>query len=130
MFLADAGYCSEDNLTLPGPDRLIATGKHRDLEKQARAGGPAGNPRNEATAAMAARLATEEGITAYRQRGHIAETPTATSSTTCGSASSPCAVNPKQPPNGPSPPPESPRDCWRLRIHGGWSHASTEEVSR
>ena len=24
---------------------------------------------------MAARLATEEGITAYRQRGHIAETP-------------------------------------------------------
>jgi transposase len=75
MFLADAGYCSEDNLTLPGPDRLIATGKHRDLEKQARAGGPAGNPCNEATAAMAARLATEEGITAYRQRGHIAETP-------------------------------------------------------
>jgi hypothetical protein len=26
-------------------------------------------------AAMAARLATEEGITAYRKRGHIAETP-------------------------------------------------------
>ena len=24
---------------------------------------------------MAARLATEDGITAYRQRGHIAETP-------------------------------------------------------
>jgi transposase len=76
LFLADAGYCSEDNLTLPGPDRLIATGKHRDLEKRARPGsGPAGNPRGEATAAMAARLATEEGITAYRQRGHIAETP-------------------------------------------------------
>ena len=51
LFLADAGYCSEGNLTLPGPDRLIATGKHRDLEKRARAGGgPAGNPRNEATA--------------------------------------------------------------------------------
>jgi transposase len=76
LFLADAGYCSEDNLTLPGPDRLIATGKHRDLEKRARAGGgPAAGPRGEATAAMAARLATEEGITAYRQRGHIAETP-------------------------------------------------------
>ena len=27
LFLADAGYCSEDNLTAPGPDRLIATGK-------------------------------------------------------------------------------------------------------
>jgi hypothetical protein len=76
LFLADAGYCSEDNLTLPGPDRLIATGKHRDLEKRARTdAGPAGSPRGEATAAMAARLATEEGITAYRQRGHIAETP-------------------------------------------------------
>jgi transposase len=76
LFLADAGYCSEDNLTLPGPDRLIATGKHRDLEKRARAGaGPAASPRNEAVTAMAARLATEEGITAYRQRGHIAETP-------------------------------------------------------
>ncbi len=76
LFLADAGYCSQDNLTLPGPDRLIATGKHRDLEKQARAGaGPATSPRSGAVTAMAARLATEEGITAYRQRGHIAETP-------------------------------------------------------
>src|SRR5580693_4274069 len=27
LVLADAGYCSEDNLTSPGPDRLIATGK-------------------------------------------------------------------------------------------------------
>jgi transposase len=74
LFLADAGYCSEHNLTLAGPDRLIATGKHRDLEQAARDGTalPAGG---EATAAMAARLATPEGITAYRQRGHIAETP-------------------------------------------------------
>ena len=31
--LADAGYCSEDNLTCDGPDRLIAVGKRRDLEK-------------------------------------------------------------------------------------------------
>jgi hypothetical protein len=30
---------------------------------------------NEAIAAMAARLATPEGIAAYRHRGHIAETP-------------------------------------------------------
>jgi transposase len=76
LFLADAGYCSGDNLTLPGPDRLIATGKHRDLEKQARAGGdPENSARSEAITAMAARLATTEGITAYRQRGHIAETP-------------------------------------------------------
>ena len=74
LLLADAGYCSEHNLTIDGPDRLIATGKHRDLEHAARDGTalPAGG---EATAAMAARLATPAGITAYRQRGHIAETP-------------------------------------------------------
>src|SRR5262249_3289421 len=43
LALADAGYCSEANLTCPGPDRLIATGKGRDLEKAARdpdSGGP------------------------------------------------------------------------------------------
>ena len=74
LFLADAGYCSEHNLTLDGPDRLIATGKHRDLEQAARDGTiPATG--GDATAAMAARLAAPEGITAYRQRGHIAETP-------------------------------------------------------
>jgi transposase len=76
LALADAGYCSEANLTCPGPDRLIATGKGRDLEKAARDpasddpgwGGPA-------IQAMRERLKTDEGIAAYRQRGHIAETP-------------------------------------------------------
>jgi transposase len=77
LVLADAGYLSEANLTCDGPDRLIATGKHRDLERRARRAthgadrpGPGG-----VIAAMAARLATEEGIAAYRQRGRIAETP-------------------------------------------------------
>ena len=37
LVLADAGYLSGRNLTCPGPDRLIATGKHRALEKAARA---------------------------------------------------------------------------------------------
>jgi transposase len=80
LALADAGYCSEANLTCPGPDRLIATGKRRDLDKAARTAsqdhpqaGPAGQ--QPATAQMAARLATPEGIAAYRMRGHIAETP-------------------------------------------------------
>jgi transposase len=74
LLLADAGYLSEHNLTTDGPDRLIATGKHRDLEKQA-AGQPGPDWAVPAISAMAARLATLEGITAYRQRGHIAETP-------------------------------------------------------
>ncbi len=78
LFLTDAGYKSEHNMTCPGPDRLIAVGKHRDLEHAARdPGAPAGpgEPDGPATAAMAERLKTPEGITAYRQRGHIAETP-------------------------------------------------------
>src|SRR5258708_1164695 len=72
---------------------------------------------------MAARLATEDGIAAYRQRGHIAETRTGTSSTTCASASYRSAASPKPPPNAhspaqcttcsrPSPPATSPPPRW------------------
>jgi transposase len=76
LLLADAGYCSEHNRTVPGPDRLIAVGKHRGLEHAARSGGAAGRHRaGPAAQAMARRLKTEDGLTAYRQRGHIAETP-------------------------------------------------------
>ena len=78
LVLADAGYCSKANLTCAGPDRLIAVGKRRDLEKAARdqdqdtSGQDWGGP---AVQAMRERLKTEDGIAAYRQRGHIAETP-------------------------------------------------------
>jgi transposase len=83
LVLADAGYLSEHNLTIEGPDRLIAVGKHRDLEKTARQAATAQDTAGTGTAdaadgpiaAMTARLATEDGITAYRKRGHIAETP-------------------------------------------------------
>jgi transposase len=74
--LADAGYCSEHNLTIEGPDRLIATGTRRHLEKAAHGStGPGPPARGQATAAMAARLATPQGIAAYRRRGPIAEGP-------------------------------------------------------
>jgi transposase len=78
--LADAGYCSEANLTCPGPDRLIATGTRRGLAAAA-AGKtdpgrrPDGRALSSSTAAMAARLAGWPGSTTYRQRGPIAETP-------------------------------------------------------
>jgi transposase len=76
LALADAGYCSEANLTCPGPDRLIAVGKGRDLEKAARDPGSDGPDwGGPAIQAMRERLKTPDGITAYRQRGHIAETP-------------------------------------------------------
>jgi hypothetical protein len=36
LALADNGYFTEDNLTSPGPDRLIATGAGRDMNEQAK----------------------------------------------------------------------------------------------
>ena len=75
LALGDAGYLSDANLTCPGPDRLIATGKRRDLEKAARAAAAEEDQEETAAAAMAARLKTPDGIAAYRQRGRIAETP-------------------------------------------------------
>jgi transposase len=75
LILADAGYLSAANLTIPGPDRLIAVGKHRTLEKTARQDAATQDTPSGPITAMAARLATADGITAYRKRGHIAETP-------------------------------------------------------
>jgi transposase len=75
LLLADAGYCSEHNITTPGPPRLIATGKLRTLEKAARDTTGQPQPASPVIAAMAAQLKTGDGITAYRKRGHIAETP-------------------------------------------------------
>jgi transposase len=76
--LADAGYCSEANLGCPGPDRLIATGKRRDVEDAAAGaapGPPAGGRGGDLAAAMAARLADPQGILAYRRRSPLAEGP-------------------------------------------------------
>lgn len=77
VLLADAGYLSVDNLIAPGPDRLIAVGKHRDLAATAREHPTAGPPPPAATPieAMAHRLATPDGHALYKQRSHIAETP-------------------------------------------------------
>ena len=77
VLLADAGYLSGDNLTAPGPDRLIAVGKQRDLAAAAREDPTAGQPPPGATPieAMAHRLRTPDGHALYTQRGHIAETP-------------------------------------------------------
>ena len=78
LVLADAGYLSRHNLTCPGPDRLIATGKRHDLEKAARAAGHeapgTAAAEHDPIAAMTARLATPAGITAYRRRSHLGET--------------------------------------------------------
>lgn len=77
VFLADAGYLSNENLTSQGPDRLIAIGKARRINKTAREQPTTGPPPPGATPieAMRHRLATPEGHALYAQRGHIAETP-------------------------------------------------------
>jgi transposase len=77
VLLADAGYHSEANITVPGPDRLIAVGKSRDLAAAAREHPTAGPPPPQATPteAMSHRLRTPDGHALYKQRSHIAETP-------------------------------------------------------
>jgi hypothetical protein len=72
LILADAGYCSEDNLPCDGPDRLIAPGKHRDLEIAGRGRRKHAGPH---ATKMTEWLQTDDGIAVYRRRGHIAETP-------------------------------------------------------
>lgn len=73
--VADAGYLSQANLTADGPDRLIALGKRRDQERQARDQPTSGPPPADADAreAMAHRLRTEQGMNVYRRRGVTVE---------------------------------------------------------
>jgi transposase len=67
VFVADAGYHSQANLEAPGPDRLFADAKTRDLARREPRGGP---PPAGATAAEANahRLATPEGRALYKRR--------------------------------------------------------------
>lgn len=67
VLVEDAGYHSQANLEAPGPDRLIADGKARDLTRRQPAEGP---PPEDATAveANAWRLRTPEGRALYKRR--------------------------------------------------------------
>jgi len=66
----DAGYSSKDNISAPGPDRLTATGKTRNLEKQAREDPAEGPPPEDATPAQinSRRLRTPEGHALDKRR--------------------------------------------------------------
>jgi transposase len=67
VLVQDAGYHSQANLEVPGPDRLIADGKTRDLARRQPAEGPP--PENATPAeANAHRLATPEGRALYKRR--------------------------------------------------------------
>ena len=75
LILFDAGYLSENNLTTPGPDRLIALGKHRDQTRSAATNPTSGPPAEDATAIeqMSHRLRTPEGHRTYKRRGATVE---------------------------------------------------------
>jgi transposase len=74
--LADAGYFSQHNLTLPGPARLIAYGKNRDVNHHAALRPALGPPPPEATTKeqMRHRLRTEQGQQTYKRRSATVET--------------------------------------------------------
>jgi transposase len=72
LLLADAGYLSEHNLTVPGPDRLIATGRGGQLQAAARDSRPSTH-KSKLIEQMSIRLATPEGLVAYRRRGATVE---------------------------------------------------------
>jgi transposase len=73
--LFDAGYNSDANLAAPGPQRLIATGKRGNQERDAATAPATGQPPDGATPrqTMQHRLRTPEGIRTYRKRGAIVE---------------------------------------------------------
>jgi hypothetical protein len=72
VLLLDNGYCTNENLTAPGPDRLIATGNSRDLP---RLGEDLGLLPSDADARtrMTHRLASIDGATLYKRRAATVE---------------------------------------------------------
>lgn len=73
--LADAGYCTQENLTAPGPNRLIATGKDRMVALAARE-----NPGNgsvpvdaDAREAMRHKLRDPRNAALYKRRSATVE---------------------------------------------------------
>jgi transposase len=72
LLLFDAGYWTEDNLTAPGPDRLIAPGKNRDLPRPGQDPPPLSEDADAGTR-MIHRLATAEGSALYKRRAATVE---------------------------------------------------------
>ncbi len=73
--LFDAGYLSDDNLTAPGPPRLIALGKYRDQDRDAQQHPADGDPADTDTPIeqMRHRLRTPAGRQTYQRRAAIVE---------------------------------------------------------
>ena len=80
LVLADAGYFTDENLTAPGPARLIAPGKnrdlHRDVHRDAQTDPAADEPLPDASPQdlMRHRLRQPENVDQYKRRGATVET--------------------------------------------------------
>lgn len=75
LVLADAGYFTQDNLTGPGPERLIAFGKNRDVAVAARdhPASQAPPPNADDKEAMRHRLRQPENAERYKRRSATVE---------------------------------------------------------
>jgi transposase len=75
--IGDAGYDTVDNLTAPGPDRLIADAKRQVLDQRVATDPATGEPPNHASVReqMTHRLRTPEGHTLYKRRAPLVEAP-------------------------------------------------------
>jgi len=75
LVLADAGYFTEANLTSPGPDRLIAPGKNRQVSTDAQADPTSGPPPAglDPCDQMRHRLRDPENAQRYKRRGALSE---------------------------------------------------------
>ena len=73
LVLADAGYFTADNLTAPGPDRLIAPGKNRDIFTSTDPDAPAPPGDADPLAAMRHRLKDPANAAAYKRRSATVE---------------------------------------------------------
>jgi transposase len=77
--LGDAGYDSAENLTAPGPDRLIADAKRRTIDQRAATDPATADPPENTTPReqMNHRLRTPEGHALYKRRAPMIEAPNA-----------------------------------------------------
>ena len=73
VVLADAGYCSARNLSLPGPHRLIATTSAAKTRRRAPSPAPGARAQPPAVQAMNHALASPEGRRLYKQRSWTVE---------------------------------------------------------
>ncbi|MBB5161973.1 transposase [Mycobacterium sp. AZCC_0083] len=75
VVLADNGYFTEDNLTSPGPDRLIAPGKRRDIDRDIRESPTHGPPPSDLspTEAMRHTLRNPDQMQRYKRRSATVE---------------------------------------------------------